>query len=60
MTKKASRLDRVEKTLGQALQILEAQGNAINFLLDKVKSLDPNEVEVNEPETVDSENDIIL
>ena len=60
MTKKASRLDRVEKTLGQALQILEAQGNAINFLLDKVKSLDPNEIEVNEPETVDSENDIIL
>ena len=55
MSKKSSRLDRVEKTLGQALQILEAQGNAINFLLDKVKSLDPNEIEVTEPETVEED-----
>ena len=55
MSKKSSRLDRVEKTLGQALQILEAQGNAINFLLDRVKSLDPNEIEVTEPETVEDE-----
>ena len=54
-TKKQSRLDKVERVLGQALQMLEAQGNAINFLLDKVKSLDPNEIEVTEPETIEED-----
>ena len=60
MSQKASRLDKVEKTLGQAIQILSAQGDAINFLLDKVKSLDPAEQEVVEPETVKQEEDELI
>lgn len=60
MSQKASRLDKVEKTLGQAIQILSAQGDAINFLLDKLKALDPAEQEVVEPETVKAEDDELI
>ena len=51
-TKKQSRLDKIERVLGEALQVLEAQGNAINFLLDKVQKLEAADIEVNEEEII--------
>ena len=46
MNKKQSRLDKVEKVLGQALQVLEAQGNALNYLLTEVNNLKVENIEV--------------
>ena len=36
MNKKASRLDRVEKAISEIARLLEAQGNAINYLLNEL------------------------
>ena len=53
MSQKASRLDKVERVLGEVIQAIQQQGDALNFLLAKVKELDPNEIEVKDEEVVD-------
>ena len=50
MNKKASRLDRVERTLGQVIQMLEQQGLAVQYLLnehDAAKAEKQPELDVN-------------
>ena len=54
MNKKASRVDRLEKAISEIARLLEAQGNAINFLLNENAKLK----EVNEPEEVKPELDV--
>ena len=45
MNKKASRLDRVEKAISEMARLLEAQGNAVNYLLNEVNNLKPKQDE---------------
>ena len=59
MTKKQSRLDRVEKALGEAAKTLEAQGNAINYLLTEMHNLKVKELPVVDPETISEEDELI-
>ena len=61
MSKKSSRLDRVEKAMGEVARTLEAQGNAINYLLTEVNNMKVKDLEVNDEEQVkpEDENELI-
>lgn len=58
MSQKSSRLDRVEKAMGEVAKTLEAQGNAINYLLTELHNLKVNNLEV-EVEEVKNDNELI-
>ena len=56
-TKKQSRLDRVENALAHAISVLEAQGNAVNYLLTEVNNLKVANLDVVDEEEVKPEQE---
>ena len=58
--KKASRLDKVEKVLGEALRMLEAQGNAVNYLLTEVNNMKVANLDVVDEEEVKADEDELI
>ena len=59
--KKKSRLDRVERAISEIARLLEAQGNAVNYLLTEVNNLKVANTEVvDEEEVKDEEDGLIL
>lgn len=58
--KKASRLDRVERAISEIARLLEAQGNAINYMLTEINNLKVKNTEVVDEEVVEDKDDIIL
>ena len=57
--KKASRLDRVERAISEIARLLEAQGNAVNYLLTEVNNLKVANTEVAEEEVVEDKDELI-
>ena len=54
-SKKSSRLDGVERALGEVIKILEKQGVAVNYLLTEVNNLKAANIEVVDEEEVKPE-----
>lgn len=48
-SKKASRLDHVERALGEVIKVLEKQGLMLNFLMGEINTLKAKDVEVKDP-----------
>ena len=60
MNKKQSRLDRVEKAISEIARLLEAQGNAVNYLLTEVNNLKVANLEVVDEEEVKPEDNELI